>query len=545
MPPRTRPACLPKLRGQQATERLPYQRCSSTTRRHLRQVNRMDHRWVCLTLFLALLAGMTRGQECQDPLGMESGSIPDDSITASSWFNDWVYDFYDDPATEYPAEFYSWDFGATWYARLNGDGWAPTYSRVGEWLQVDLGEMKNVKGTITLGSPDDNFYVTSYKLQYSTDETTWTTYADTDGSEKVFPGNTDRTTPVTNLLDNPIGTRYVRFLPQTWRDYPVLRVEILGCAAGDTVATTLAPTTTAALTTGRATSVATTLAPTSGGPTTDALTTARDVDECAEEADNCSPQATCSDTPDSFTCTCNPGYTGNGVTCTDVDECASNNGGCGQTCTNNAGSFVCSCGTGYILNADGLACDDVDECASNNGGCEGTCTNNVGSFDCACGAGLVLNADGLACDTCADLYPGLQPSHNFGIYQNQCFWAGNFRTPRLNYMAAKQACQAQGGTLAMIKDEATQTFLSNHLKTISGRRQRRFWIGLDDLNAEKAFLWNDGTPLGEYDLFRSSAPHRIRDCVTLYKTRRMARWDIKNCDFRYPYICQLGGNGSK
>ncbi|XP_035685096.1 latent-transforming growth factor beta-binding protein 2-like isoform X3 [Branchiostoma floridae] len=587
----------------------------------------MDHRWVCLTLFLALLAGMTRGQECQDPLGMESGSIPDDSITASSWFNDWVYDFYDDPATEYPAEFYSWDFGATWYARLNGDGWAPTYSRVGEWLQVDLGEMKNVKGTITLGSPDDNFYVTSYKLQYSTDETTWTTYADTDGSEKVFPGNTDRTTPVTNLLDNPIGTRYVRFLPQTWRDYPVLRVEILGCAAGDTVATTLAPTTTAALTTGRATSVATTLAPTSGGPTTDALTTARDVDECAEEADNCSPQATCSDTPDSFTCTCNPGYTGNGVTCTDVDECASNNGGCGQTCTNNAGSFVCSCGTGYILNADGLACDDVDECASNNGGCgqtctnnvgsfvcscgggyvlnadglacddvdecannnggcgqtctnnvgsfvcscgggyilnadglacddvdecasnnggcEGTCTNNVGSFDCACGAGLVLNADGLACDTCADLYPGLQPSHNFGIYQNQCFWAGNFRTPRLNYMAAKQACQAQGGTLAMIKDEATQTFLSNHLKTISGRRQRRFWIGLDDLNAEKAFLWNDGTPLGEYDLFRSSAPHRIRDCVTLYKTRRMARWDIKNCDFRYPYICQLGGNGSK
>ncbi|XP_078603719.1 uncharacterized protein LOC144877607 isoform X4 [Branchiostoma floridae x Branchiostoma japonicum] len=947
MPPRTRPACLPKLRGQQATERLPYQRCSSTTRRHLRQVNRMDHRWVCLTLFLALLAGMTRGQECQDPLGMESGSIPDESITASSFYNDYMYDryddpateygegwdygapwyarlnrdgdawapayprvgewlqvdlgemknvkgtitqgriyydwvtsyklqystdettwttyadtdgsekvfpgntdfntpvtnllvnpigaryvrflpqtwngdpalrveivgcaavdecaegthncspqatcsdtpdsftctcnsgfsgdgitctadagdecqdplgmesgsipdesitasswtmeylynYYDDPATEYSAYYYYWDEGAPWYARLNGDGspWAPAKAQVGEWLQVDLGEMKNVKGTITQGGASYGSYVTSYKLQYSTDGTTWTTYADTDGSEKVFPGNTDSDTPVTNLLDNPIGTRYVRFLPQTWRTHPVLRVEILGCAAGDTVATTLAPTTTAALTTGRATSVATTLAPTSGGPTTDALTTARatsvattlaptsggpttdalttarDVDECAEGADNCSPQATCSDTPDSFTCTCNPGYTGNGVTCTDVDECASNNGGCGQTCTNNVGSFVCSCGTGYILNADGLACDDVDECAnnnggcgqtctnnigsfvcscgggyvlnadglacddvdecannnggcgqtctnnvgsfvcscgggyvlnadglacddvdecasnnggcgqtctnnvgsfvcscgggyvlnadglacddvdecannnggcgqtctnnvgsfvcscgggyilnadglacddvdecaSNNGGCEGTCTNNVGSFDCACGAGLVLNADGLACDTCADLYPGLQPSHNFGIYQDQCFWAGNFRTPKLNYMAAKQACQAQGGTLAMIKDEATQTFLSNHLKTISGRRQRRFWIGLDDLNAEKAFLWNDGTPLGEYDLFRSSAPHRIRDCVILYRTRRMARWDIKNCDDRYPYICQLGGNGSK
>ncbi|XP_078579171.1 hepatic lectin-like [Branchiostoma floridae x Branchiostoma japonicum] len=230
----------------------------------------------------------------------------------------------------------------------------------------------------------------------------------------------------------------------------------------------------------------------------------KEVDECAEGTDNCSPQATCSDTPYRFTCSCNAGYTGNGVTCTDVNECN-----------------------------------------SNNGGCAGTCTNSEGSFTCSCGADSVLNADGFACDACSTLYSGLNPSHNFGVYQNQCFWSGSFRTPRLNYMAAKQACQAEGGTLAMIKDEATQTFLRTHLRGTSGHRQRSYWIGLDDRDAEGTFLWNDGTELGEYDEFRSDAPNRARDCVTLWRTRRVARWDIMDCSVLKPYICQLGGNGSK
>ena len=30
---------------------------------------------------------------------------------------------------------------------------------------------------------------------------------------------------------------------------------------------------------------------------------------------NCNPQATCTNTVGSFTCACNPGYSGNGVSC--------------------------------------------------------------------------------------------------------------------------------------------------------------------------------------------------------------------------------------
>ena len=39
-----------------------------------------------------------------------------------------------------------------------------------------------------------------------------------------------------------------------------------------------------------------------------------DIDECAD-ATTCDSNATCTNTPGSFTCTCNQGYTGNGTTC--------------------------------------------------------------------------------------------------------------------------------------------------------------------------------------------------------------------------------------
>jgi len=40
-----------------------------------------------------------------------------------------------------------------------------------------------------------------------------------------------------------------------------------------------------------------------------------DIDECATNNGGCNTLASCSNTPGSFTCTCNIGYTGNGITC--------------------------------------------------------------------------------------------------------------------------------------------------------------------------------------------------------------------------------------
>ncbi|KAI8510687.1 hypothetical protein Bbelb_116030 [Branchiostoma belcheri] len=201
---------------------------------------------------------------CTYSLGMESGAIPNDRITASSYYYDAAH--------------------APYRARLNGvagvGSWSVRYNRIGEWLQVgrhfgyvcyvfsenvgkewrlltslarpshgcakcksvvctprlavDLGEMKTVTGTIIQGRyHHTNQWVTSYKLQYSVDGLSWITYASSDGSEEVFPGNTNRYTPVTNLLNSPTGARYVRFLPQSWYGHMSMRVEVLGCSVND------------------------------------------------------------------------------------------------------------------------------------------------------------------------------------------------------------------------------------------------------------------------------------------------------------------------
>ncbi|XP_078603196.1 uncharacterized protein LOC144877167 [Branchiostoma floridae x Branchiostoma japonicum] len=149
---------------------------------------------------------------CPHLLGMESGAIPDGSITASS-FHSAGYEPYN--------------------GRLNGiDGegaWVARHDTIGEWLQVNLGEKKPIMGTIIQGRHSENQWVTSYKLQYSTYGTSWVTYASNNGSDMVFPGNADRSLPVTNLLNNPVDARYVRFVPQTWHGHIAMRLEIVGC----------------------------------------------------------------------------------------------------------------------------------------------------------------------------------------------------------------------------------------------------------------------------------------------------------------------------
>jgi len=111
--------------------------------------------------------------------------------------------------------------------------------------------------------------------------------------------------------------------------------------------------------------------------------------ECIDGTAHCGVNAHCVDTDTAFTCMCDDGYQGDGLTCTDVDECAASPCDANASCHNTAGAFTCLCNTGYEGN--GTACADVDEC-SNPESCDphAMCANLPGSFSCTCATGYTL-----------------------------------------------------------------------------------------------------------------------------------------------------------
>jgi hypothetical protein len=97
-----------------------------------------------------------------------------------------------------------------------------------------------------------------------------------------------------------------------------------------------------------------------------------DINECNDNP--CSINATCFNTPGSFSCSCNSGFAGNGFLCsgtfslsslslpyyqsffTDINECAAQTDNCtaNSSCVNTVGSYICPCLPGYATN--GSAC---------------------------------------------------------------------------------------------------------------------------------------------------------------------------------------------
>jgi hypothetical protein len=112
-------------------------------------------------------------------------------------------------------------------------------------------------------------------------------------------------------------------------------------------------------------------------------------DHCAD--DPCENGGTCENTPDAFTCHCQPGYTGDRCQ-TPIDNCASNPCQNGGTCSNHTGGYTCACPAGYT----GANCETlVDNCASEPCQNGGVCENGVNQYTCHCEPGYT----GANCET--------------------------------------------------------------------------------------------------------------------------------------------------
>ncbi|XP_074926086.1 neuropilin-2 isoform X4 [Chelonoidis abingdonii] len=156
--------------------------------------------------------------QCNVPLGMESGRISNEQISASSTYSDgrWT-----------PQQ-----------SRLNSDdnGWTPNLDSNKEFLQVDLRFLTMLTAIATQGAiskeTQNGYYVHSYKLEVSTNGEDWMMYRH-GKNHKVFQANTDATEVVLNKIHAPVLTRFVRIRPQVWHNGIALRLELYGCRITD------------------------------------------------------------------------------------------------------------------------------------------------------------------------------------------------------------------------------------------------------------------------------------------------------------------------
>ncbi|XP_028681155.1 fibulin-2 isoform X1 [Erpetoichthys calabaricus] len=178
-----------------------------------------------------------------------------------------------------------------------------------------------------------------------------------------------------------------------------------------------------------------------------------DQDECQLHERLCSQ--VCINTPQSYQCSCFPGYTlqPDHYTCTkdyedlnnkvdimplpslsptetaELDLCR-DNGPCMQLCTQIEKTLFCSCLNGYTLMQDGISCEDIDECLTGVHSCaNGTrCENTRGSFLCVYVGGECL--EGFLLDTnrrCVDINECLTDSHTCHSRERCINTVGSFR----------------------------------------------------------------------------------------------------------------------
>ncbi|XP_049828214.1 discoidin domain-containing receptor 2-like [Schistocerca gregaria] len=185
-----------------------------------------------LPLLLLLLPGPAQRasaidrSQCLAPLGMESGAIADEDISASSSF---------DSGNVGPQN------GRVRTER-HGGAWCPKQQATmepKEWLEVDLRQVHLVTAAETqgrFGNGEGQEFAEAYMLEYWRPRLgKWIRYRDHSGKE-VLKGNTNTYLESKQQLEPAIWASRVRFLPYSYHRRTVcMRVELYGCRWTDGV----------------------------------------------------------------------------------------------------------------------------------------------------------------------------------------------------------------------------------------------------------------------------------------------------------------------
>nr|CAB3263787.1 lactadherin-like [Phallusia mammillata] len=153
-------------------------------------------------------------------LGLKTHYIPDSAITASSYFRSDV------------EEAYSQKWGRldqAYVPHVSVGSWAAATNNVNEWIQVTLENATTITGVITQGRANLKEWVREFKVSYFDSDHTWKNVNDSSGTTKLFSGNWDQKSPVTNMFHQPIVAHKLRIYPTKFNNHISLRHEYLTC----------------------------------------------------------------------------------------------------------------------------------------------------------------------------------------------------------------------------------------------------------------------------------------------------------------------------
>ena len=107
-----------------------------------------------------------------------------------------------------------------------------------------------------------------------------------------------------------------------------------------------------------------------------------DINECELGTDDCDAErGVCNNTDGSYTCSCKPGFSGDGLNCTGMNSYSF------DRCTRVVFTI-------FFVHAD------IDECHEGSDQCDShaDCSNTIGNYECTCTVGYTGN--GITCGEC-------------------------------------------------------------------------------------------------------------------------------------------------
>ncbi|XP_028518064.1 mucin-like protein, partial [Exaiptasia diaphana] len=188
-----------------------------------------------------------------------------------------------------------------------------------------------------------------------------------------------------------------------------------------------------------------------------------DVDACQVNLNPCYPGVVCKDLPapaneSGYECgPCPSGLTGKGDSCQDIDECQGGLKRCSQNCYNTPGSFICGCDNGYSLQNDGSTCQDINECQP-LADCMQKCENTPGSYQCSCNSDFKVDLSDPK--KCIPKFPCKDGSHGC---QDVCFESNDVAT-----CACRMGYQLKSDKKSYVKD-SNQKYLALYKRVLMWR----------------------------------------------------------------------------